>query len=493
MMMEKVLSRSLRMMFSSGAAVIGLGLLSQSANAQQDTPQPAMQRVEVTGSSIKRTDVEGSLPVQTITHEDIQKLGVTSTEQLLSSLSSISAVGASNVAQGVGASTYGESTASLRGLGSSKTLVLVNGHRLPNYATDGTSVDINSIPLASIDHVEVLKDGASGVYGSDAIGGVINFITRQNFTGVEVTGYGSGTKDGGGQSDKASIIVGFGDFDTDRYNITLSGDVARDAHISGAQRSYANMSWNNNGLRDGSATPSGVITTLDGATIGTPTPLNNCSVAGSTYDANSKSCRFNSAPYADLTPEVKRSNVGGSFRFKLNDNNELYAEGFYSHQLTTTLAQPSPYKYSFQDTDTAFAAQGVGPSIVLSPSSPYYPSAFLAGKPVGVSYRAFDGGIRRHEDVANQTHLVLGERGTLHGYDYDVNYVHNSSDVTESTQSGYQSQVALVKLLSNNNAFNPFAMTQSPALAAQIRATNYVGEMINSTLSNDALSAHFSG
>src|SRR5471032_5860 len=499
MMMEKAIARSLRLMFSSGAAMIGLGLLAQQAGAQQ-APDAPMQRVEVTGSSIKRTDVEGSLPVQTITHEDIQKLGVTSTEQLLSSLSSISAVGASNVAQGVGSSTYGESTASLRGLGSSKTLVLVNGHRLANYATDGTSVDINSIPLASIDHVEVLKDGASGVYGSDAIGGVINFITRQNFTGVEVTGYGSGTKDGGGQSDKASIIVGFGDFDTDRYNITLSGDVERDAHISGVQRGYANMSWNNNGLRDASATPSGVISTLSGAGIGNPTPASNCGPSGSTYDANDGACRFNSAPYADLTPEVKRSNLGGSFRFKLNENNELYAEGFYSHQLTTTLAQPSPYRYSFQDTDTAFAAQGVNPSIILSPSSPYYPAAFiaanapaLAGQPVGVSYLAFDGGIRRHEDVANQTHLVLGERGTFHGYDYDFNYLHNARDITESTQSGYQSQVALVKLLSNNNAFNPYAMTQTPALAAQIAATNYNGEMINSTLSNDTLSVHFSG
>src|SRR5476651_1247470 len=284
MMMEKAISRSLRLMFSSGAAMIGLGLLAQPAGAQQAT-DATMQRVEVTGSSIKRTDVEGSLPVQTITHEDIQKLGVTSTEQLLSSLSSISAVGASNVAQGVGASTYGESTASLRGLGSSKTLVLVNGHRLANYATDGTSVDINSIPLASIDHVEVLKDGASGVYGSDAIGGVINFITRQNFTGVEVTGYGSGTKDGGGQSDKASIIVGFGDFDTDRYNITLSGDVARDAHISGAQRSYANMSWNNNGLRDGSATPSGALTSMDGnaTALGNPLTQANCATNGSQW------------------------------------------------------------------------------------------------------------------------------------------------------------------------------------------------------------------
>jgi iron complex outermembrane receptor protein len=503
MIKETVLSRSLRVMFAGGVAM-GMGMFVQPAFAQ-DTAQaasdaPAMQRVEVTGSSIKRTDIEGALPVQTVTHEDIMKLGVTSTEQLLNSLSSVSAVGGTNVAEGVGASTYGESTASLRGLGSNKTLILVNGRRLANYATDGTSVDINQIPLASIDHVEVLKDGASGVYGSDAIGGVINFITRQNFQGYEATGYASGTRDGGGQSDKASIIAGWGDFDADRYNITLSADVNHDGEITGAQRPYSQQSWENNGFREQSATGSGNVGIVGGATLGNPLSPGNCAQNGNQYDTNAGTCRFNSAPYSDLMPEVSRTNLGGSFRFKLNENNELYAEGFYSHQLTTTRAQSSPYSPSFQASDTLFATKGISPDIIINPSSPYYPTAWLAanspssvGQPLSVSYRAFDGGNREHQDVANATHLVLGERGTFHGYDYDVAYVHNSSDVTESTESGYESQVALVSLLSNNNAFNPFTQYQSPALAAQIRATDYNGEMINSTLTNDSINAHISG
>ncbi|HEV7816192.1 MAG TPA: TonB-dependent receptor, partial [Janthinobacterium sp.] len=305
----------------------------------------------------------------------------------------------------------------------------------------------------------------------------------------------------GGQSDKASIIAGWGDFDTDRYNITLSADVARDQAITGAQRSYANQSWNNNGLRDVSATPSGNLGVINGGSLGNPlSSSGNCAQNGSQFDANLGSCRFNSAQYTELMPEVRRTNLGGSFRFKLDDNNELYAEGFYSHQLTTTIAQASPYSPSFQAADTAFTSTNTYPGIVLSPSSPYYPAAYIAaqnpaaaGQPVSVSYRAFDGGMRQHEDVANQTHLVLGERGTFHGYDYDVAYVHNSSDVSESTQSGYQNQLALVQLLSNNNAFNPYAMYQTPALAAQIRATNYNGPMINSVLANDSINAQISG
>lgn len=514
---EKILSRSLRLMFS-GTVMLGLGVAAV-AQAQTTAEAPSMQRVEITGSSIKRAQAEGALPVQTVTREDIQKMGVTSTEQLLNSISANTQVGATNAAQGVGSATYGLSSASLRGIGASKTLILVNGRRLANYATDGTSVDINAIPLASVDHVELLKDGASGVYGSDAIAGVINFILRNNFNGVEVSGYGSGTKDGGGGNTKASIVAGWGDFDADRYNITVSADVGKDKQILGSQRSYAGKSWNDNGLREASATNSGNINTFDPVTVpnaggviphrlnsigdglGNPLSANNganCAQNGSTFDANTGGCRYNPAPLVALMPEVTRANVSASLRFKLNENNEVFVEGFHSQQKTATSAQPSPYNTNFLKDDLAFQKADVYPGIILQPSSPYYPTSFLAGtdaagKPVTVSYRAFDGGNRQHEDLAKLSHLVVGMRGTIKNYDYDVAYVHNVSDVSESTQGGYQSQLALAKLLSNNNAFNPYAATQTPALAAQIRATNYNGPMINSQLSNDAIQGRVSG
>ncbi|MGJ7914928.1 TonB-dependent receptor [Massilia sp. LXY-6] len=512
MFKEKTLSRSVRVMF---AGALGVGLLGQALAQESDKP---IARVEVTGSSIKRADVEGSLPVQMVSAADIKRSGATNTAELLTTLSSNSMVGAVNGAEGAGQSTYGLSSASLRGLGASKTLVLVNGRRLGNYATDGTSVDVNSIPLASIDHVEVLKDGASGVYGSDAIGGVINFITRQNFSGVELNGYTSASRYGGGQTHKASVLAGFGDFDADRYNFTLSADVSKEDAIFGRQRGYAKNGWNNNGFRDASATPSGNFTTFEptttrnamgvvpnsmdsvGSTIGHPQAPNGCAASGSAYDAVFGTCRYDSSPAVNLVPAAKRANVGGSFRFKLNDNAEFFTEGFVSRQETTQTAQPSPYSNYFLSTDPAFVSKNIYPSIIVSPSSPYYPAAFIAakapdqaGKPVSVSYRAFDGGNREARDTAIQSHLVLGFRGTVKGYDYDVAYTHNSSDVTERAISGYQNQTALVSLLSNNNAFNPLAQYQSPALAAQIRGTNYVGPVMNAVLRNDALNARISG
>jgi iron complex outermembrane receptor protein len=493
----------------SAGVVVSLAATGVQAQTQ------SVEKIEVTGSNIKRAESEGALPVLTITREQIENLGVTNIEQLLQTVTSNSAVGGLVAAQGAGQSTYGESAASLRSLGANKTLVLVNGRRLANYATDGTAVDINGIPLGAIDRVEILQDGASAVYGSDAVAGVINFILRENFSGFEATGYAGMTAAGGGRTTKGGLVWGFGDFQKDRFNVMLSADMSKDAAIYGADRSYANQAWDNAGIYgSGSATPSGNYLTfvptpgvgaphtLDslGSNIGNPLSPNNCATNGMRFDPNYGTCRYDPSPFVPLVPDIERQNVSGSFRFKLTNNDEFFINGFYSHQVTDTIEQPSPYRTGFLVTDQRFVTDNVYPAIIVDPTSPYYPTAFIAankpsaaGQPVTVSYRAFDGGGREHTDVASNAHFVAGFRGGVMGYDYDIAYVHNSSNVAETTQAGYQNQVALATLLSHNPAFNPLAATQTPALAAQIAATNYVGPMISSTLHNDSLEGKLSG
>ena len=173
-------------------------------------------------------------------------------------------------------------------------------------------------------------------------------------------------------------------------------------------------------------------------------------------------------------------------------------DGFYSHAVTTVTEQASPYSSAFLYPDLLFAKNNVYPGIILSPTSPYYPTSYLAGLgvtgPVSVSYRAFDGGGRIHSDTANQVHFVTGLRGTIfQNFDYDIAYSHNSSSVSEATLQGYQRQFAVAQLLSNNPAFNPFAYAQTPALAAQIAALNYNGNMLTSTLGTDSLDGKISG
>ncbi len=147
--------------------VLGATLATiSSANAQQQ-----LQRIEITGSSIKRVDAETALPVTIITRAQIESSGATSTEDLLKRVSANAAM-VSDTTQGAG---YATANANLRGLGANSTLILLNGRRLANHpfgSIGGTvAVDLNSIPFIAIERIEVLRDGASAVYGTDAVGG----------------------------------------------------------------------------------------------------------------------------------------------------------------------------------------------------------------------------------------------------------------------------------------------------------------------------------
>src|SRR5471032_313989 len=211
MMMETVLSRSLRAIFSGSAAIIGLGLLAQPVMAQTTDAAAPIQRVEITGSAIKRIDGESSVPVTVIKMDDLKKEGITTIEQVMANLSaSQSSQGTSQV---VGSGTGGASFADLRGIGANKTLILLNGRRLANNAYDSSAPDLNMIPFAALERVEVLRDGASALYGSDAVGGVINFITRKDYQGGTVTIGADSPQHPGGFSNNANIGYGFGDLE----------------------------------------------------------------------------------------------------------------------------------------------------------------------------------------------------------------------------------------------------------------------------------------
>ena len=183
-------------------------------------------RVEVTGSNIKRIEGEGALPVQIITRNEIERSGSTNAMEIMNLISANNSAGNVSLGNVIGATTFSNQTASLRGLGGSSTLVLVNGKRLGTFSggiTGAEGVNLAAIPFAAIERVEVLKDGASAIYGSDAIAGVINFIMRQDFTGVDATAwYGAPTRSGGGEQYQVMATVGFGDLTKDKYNAFVS-------------------------------------------------------------------------------------------------------------------------------------------------------------------------------------------------------------------------------------------------------------------------------
>ena len=212
MLTEKTMARTLRLVFSGTTLAAGFGFAGNALAQTQDVQQAPIARVEITGSAIKRLDAETAVPVTVIRADDLKKEGITTIEQVMANLSVSQAQ--QGTSQSVGASTGGASFADLRGIGANKTLVLLNGRRLANNAYDSSAPDLNMIPFAALERVEVLRDGASSLYGSDAVGGVINFITKKNYQGGVATFGEDVPSHGGGRSINANVAFGFGDLDT---------------------------------------------------------------------------------------------------------------------------------------------------------------------------------------------------------------------------------------------------------------------------------------
>src|SRR6478609_5657115 len=200
-------------------AFCGTATLMIAPNVAAQAPSTGLQRVEITGSNIRRTDTETSSPVQVITKEDIDQSGKGTVAEYLQTLTADSQ-GSVPFTYGRGFSGATAAGISLRGLGANATLVLVNGRRLTTavLADDAqrTFVDLNQIPMEAVDRIEVLKDGASAIYGSDAVAGVVNIILRKNFVGtIGKVSYGQSGSGGDGKEPRGALTYGVGDLTQD--------------------------------------------------------------------------------------------------------------------------------------------------------------------------------------------------------------------------------------------------------------------------------------
>ncbi len=227
--------------------------------------QTADQRVTITGSSIKRIAAEGALPMQIITRAEIDREGITSAEQMIMLLST-NGSGLDNLASnadvvsGAQRGNNGASSANLRGQGANATLILLNGRRVAAHGLNGGVIDLNQIPMSAVERIEVLKDGASAIYGTDAVGGVINFILRTNFNGLRAQVVVDKTQAGGGDIYRASIVGGFGDLERQGFNLIGTLSYSDHKALRGDQRDFVNTFQPNRGLSvDTRGTPHATI------------------------------------------------------------------------------------------------------------------------------------------------------------------------------------------------------------------------------------------
>ena len=208
-------------------AALVVGLYSVGGVAQD-----ALQPVTVTGTNIKRTEQEGTSPITVITEEDIVRSGATTTLQLMKLVPQMGG-DAYNDNPAINSFSRGVANVSLRTLGASSTLILLNGRRVAPAAyanpNTGQSVqyNLNTIPVSAIARVEVFRDGASAVYGSDAMGGVINFITKSDYQGMQVSTRMSGNDDGQYRRKGATAAGGAGSLAADGYNVLFTADIGQ--------------------------------------------------------------------------------------------------------------------------------------------------------------------------------------------------------------------------------------------------------------------------
>jgi iron complex outermembrane receptor protein len=224
-----VLGQAIRYALVAGTA----GLVAAPAMAQDAPSTTNLDRIEITGSRIRTVDVETAQPVFAISRTDIERQGFSSVADILQN---VTAMGSPTISR-ANALTAGENAGGtyidMRNLGTQRTLVLVNGKRL-GISTSGYQ-DVSSLPVSAIERIEVLKDGASAIYGSDAMAGVVNIITRGNVTGVTANVYHGQYSEGDGARDRFDVVAGWSN---DRISLTLSAEHAEEKGVWARDRGF---------------------------------------------------------------------------------------------------------------------------------------------------------------------------------------------------------------------------------------------------------------
>jgi len=476
------------------------------AIAQDVQVSGPIQRVEITGSSIKRVAKEGALPVQVISADTLQKQGITSAEQLMATISA-NGTGADNPTSGnnvFGADadrvSGGASFASFRGLGPNSTLVLINGRRAPTHGKSGKAVDLNSIPMAAISRIEILKDGASAIYGTDAIGGVMNIILKTDYQGVEASVYTNITEEGGGNIHRGSLILGTGDLGTDGFNIMATAAFTRNEKLSSKRRAFANGFQPARGLSpDTTGTPFANQLTGANTALGTGFKMPNdpntylqanpLSFQGKCDSVEGMS-QYQTALWKDVTSPLRSTyscayDYGGDYvmqspsdqtnllvrgTYKLAQDHTMFVEGIGSRSDVISILTPAQISTSLAS-GNAYPVNG-----------PYYQdlSAFIPSfnrnLPIIYKWRANALGNRTQENSTTSGRVLVGFEGVIRGWDYKLGLSKAQSTSHMDLLDGYAYTTDFYRVL-GSGIVNPWSLDgkQTQAAMDAIEKTKYRG------------------
>lgn len=322
-----------------------------------EAPKKEVEVIVVTGSFIRGTSESASLPVNVISSADLEKAGTPSTVELIKLLNVSSGVqGDTNQFDARAQGNEGAGSVNLRGIGPERTLVLLNGRRMAYnpFGLVGTVVDTNLIPSAAIGRVEVLKDGAAATYGSDAVAGVVNFITRTNLEGFEV---GGDYKAIDGSDGNYTMAASWG-HQTDRAKLFVSLGVQVKTELPITARDWANLDYLSNpeGGWSAAGNPGTYIAIgPTGGPVSAPTREPNCGPLGgfAGFSATTPVCFFHFTPYDNIVEKEERSQLFASADVEINEDHTLHAELLISN--TNTPEWKTSPSYAFLQAPSAQA------------------------------------------------------------------------------------------------------------------------------------------
>ena len=449
-----------------------------SAASGSDAANPVqLKKVEITGSLIKTSDKVGFNQVQTITTQQIQASGENTLADFLrdAAVNSASSWG-DNFAYGA----TGGSGIAMRGLSEKYTLVLVDGQRVapygfPSNGTD-TFVDLNTIPLNMVERIEIVKTGAVSQYGSDAIAGVVNIITKKNFKGLELSGgYGDATS-GGEATKNVGVTAGFGDLNADRFNVTASASYFQ-------QNGYTLADRSNTQGQNYSSQPYGLLTKAadywepngvgSGGAALSPCPSGGTAVNGAGIlngPSTGNACGVNTADGLSLHPYEERLNAKIHATFKLDDNVQAFADLWDSRNTTVT---QQGYNGITDGTEAYNPSTGgiTQVSNIVPASNPYNPY----GAAVPLTY-TFLGQPQTLRTTSNFYRAATGIDGTfstrsLGEWSWSASLSHSQSTVNNA-ESGLESVSALSNIL-NNGVYNFANPAATPNGLSGLYVTDY--------------------
>ena len=420
--------------------LLGLGGVLVPLTAPAQTPDI---RVDVTGSNIKRVEGEGALPVEIVTREEIRRTGAQTVNELLRYLPTIDIYDQGEIASN-SPSGSGTATIRLRGLSETNVLVLLNGRRLPvNALYDasgaGAAVDVNMIPLSAIERVEILKDGGSAIYGADAVAGVINFITRKDFQGVEVSGRYGISERGDGEEKSGGLAAGFGNYDKDGYNVLFALDYFKRDPILRKDRDISKS--------------------VDFRRFGSGDFRSSFAPQGNYIDPNTGAFRDDLGSVVPCPPELFRLRCRYDFNASILTayNGADRAAGMVIGNLKINNDLKAFAHLSYAEAKDHFDAHPV-PDFFVVPSG----SGAIAG-------RFIQGGPRMTDRKSKLFDANVGLEGTTKWFDWDFAVTHGEAKVTNSDRNYYNALLWVPA--TESGALDPTVNTNDPAFVESLKVS----------------------